>query len=52
MRLLRFDHSGRLVLIDFRGKRIPPYAILSHRWGDTEVLFEALGSDAYKKKDG
>ena len=52
MRLLHFDHSKRLVLTDFRGKNIPPYAILSHRWGDSEVLFEDLGGETYKEKDG
>ncbi|KAH7060961.1 kinesin light chain 3 [Paraphoma chrysanthemicola] len=52
MRLLHFDHSERLVSTDFRGEAIPPYAILSHRWGDAEVLFEDLGSDNYKEKDG
>jgi tetratricopeptide (TPR) repeat protein len=52
MRLLHFDRSVRLVSTDFSGKSIPPYAILSHRWGDSEVLFEDLGSDTYKEKDG
>jgi len=52
MRLLHFDYSEKLVSTDFRGKTIPPYAILSHRWGDSEVLFEDLGSDTHKKKDG
>lgn len=54
MRLLHLDPSGRLVLTDFHSQIIPPYAILSHRWGDpdSEVLFEDLGSNAYKEKDG
>ncbi|KAF2017600.1 HET-domain-containing protein, partial [Aaosphaeria arxii CBS 175.79] len=53
MRLLHLDASGRPVLTNFHGKPIPPYAILSHRWGDSELLFEDLGSEAYKeKKDG
>ncbi|KAH7128792.1 kinesin light chain 3 [Dendryphion nanum] len=52
MRLLHFDHSRRLVSTDFRGKTIPQYAILSHRWGDDEVLFQDLGSNTYKEKDG
>ncbi|KAF2245690.1 kinesin light chain [Trematosphaeria pertusa] len=52
MRLLHFDHSKRLVSIDFSGKSIPPYAILSHRWGDSEVLFEDIRSDTYKDKEG
>jgi hypothetical protein len=52
MRLLHFDQSERLVSTDFRGKTLPPYAILSHRWGDSEVLFEDLGGETYKEKDG
>ncbi|KAF1948247.1 kinesin light chain [Byssothecium circinans] len=52
MRLLHFDHSKRLVSTDFSGKSIPPYAILSHRWGDSEVLFEDIRSDTHKGKEG
>jgi tetratricopeptide (TPR) repeat protein len=52
MRLLHFHSSGRLALTDFTGRPIPPYAILSHRWGDFEVLFEDLGNDNYKTKKG
>jgi tetratricopeptide (TPR) repeat protein len=52
MRLLHFDRSERLVSTNFSGKSIPPYAILSHRWGDDEVLFEDLRSDMYKEKEG
>ncbi|ORY18336.1 hypothetical protein BCR34DRAFT_670856 [Clohesyomyces aquaticus] len=50
MRLLHFSLSNRLVLTDFSGKTIPPYAILSHRWGDSEVLFEDIGGNTYKEK--
>ena len=54
MRLLHLDPSGRLVLTDFPSQSIPPYAILSHRWGDpdSEVLFGDIESNAYHKKDG
>ncbi|KAF2730079.1 HET-domain-containing protein [Polyplosphaeria fusca] len=52
MRLLHFDSSKRLVLTDFRGKTIPPYAILSHRWGKSEILFEDIATASYKEKDG
>jgi hypothetical protein len=54
MRLLHFDQSGRLVLTDFGSHSIPPYAILSHRWGkpNSEVLFGDIESNAYHKKDG
>jgi tetratricopeptide (TPR) repeat protein len=50
MRLLHLNNE-RLVLSDFRGKTIPPYAILSHRWGDSEALFEDVDNGAYKKKE-
>ncbi|KAF2995197.1 hypothetical protein E8E13_000675 [Curvularia kusanoi] len=49
MRLLHFD-AARLILTDFRGKPIPPYAILSHRWGDSEALFEDVSNGTYKEK--
>jgi hypothetical protein len=51
MRLLHFDALGTLVLTDFRGKPIPPYAILSHRWSDSEILIEDISSEAYTKKE-
>ncbi|RII24862.1 hypothetical protein CUC08_Gglean005676 [Alternaria sp. MG1] len=51
MRLLYFDALERLVLTDFRGKTIPPYAILSHRWSDSEILIEDILNRAYKKKE-
>lgn len=50
MRLLHFDALERLVSTDFSGKTLPPYAILSHRWSDSEVLFEDIASEAYKDK--
>jgi tetratricopeptide (TPR) repeat protein len=50
MRLLHFDALGMLVSTDFRGKTIPPYAILSHRWSDSEILLEDIASGAYKDK--
>ncbi|KAL5382944.1 hypothetical protein DPSP01_006213 [Paraphaeosphaeria sporulosa] len=53
MRLLHFDQLERLVLTDFRGKTIPPYAILSHRWSDSEILLEDIASGVYKdRQDG
>jgi hypothetical protein len=51
MRLLHFDALGKLVLTDFRGKTIPPYAILSHRWSDSEILIEDITSGVYKEKE-
>ncbi|KAH8724736.1 kinesin light chain [Phaeosphaeriaceae sp. PMI808] len=51
MRLLHFDQLEKLVLTDFRGKTTPAYAILSHRWGDSEILIEDIGSGAYKERE-
>jgi tetratricopeptide (TPR) repeat protein len=50
MRLLHYDALGRLVLTDFRGETIPPYAILSHRWSDSEILIEDISNGTYKEK--
>jgi tetratricopeptide (TPR) repeat protein len=50
MRLLHFNALGRLILTDFRGKPIPPYAILSHRWSDSETLIEDIQNIKYKEK--
>jgi hypothetical protein len=54
MRLLHVADSGRLVLTDFSGKTLPPYAILLYRWGseDSEVSFEDLVHNSYKSKTG
>src|ERR1700761_543940 len=52
MRLLHFNDTGRLALKDFGGRRIPPYAILSHRWSSDEVLFEDLERNSYESKTG
>jgi hypothetical protein len=52
MRLLYFDSSGRLTSADFSRKTIPPYAILSHTWGDDEFLFEDLANGTGKSKAG
>ena len=35
-------NSKTLLLEDFIGGQIPPYAILSHRWQDEEVLFQDI----------
>ncbi|CAN9082589.1 unnamed protein product [Alternaria alternata] len=51
MRLLHYNALRRLVLTDFRGKTIPPYAILSHRWSDAEILIEDISNETYKEKE-
>jgi hypothetical protein len=47
MRLLRLEDDGSLNLIEFLGRNIPPYAILSHTWGadGDEVTFKDLSEE-------
>ncbi|KAJ4353488.1 uncharacterized protein N0V89_005218 [Didymosphaeria variabile] len=53
MRLLHFK-NGELSLTDdmYNDGVIPPYAILSHRWGDEEVSFEEMTNGRGKTKAG
>jgi tetratricopeptide (TPR) repeat protein len=51
MRLLHFDTLGKLVLTDFRSRTIPPYAVLSHRWSDSEILIEHISRGTYKERE-
>ncbi|KAM7187328.1 HET domain containing protein, partial [Rhypophila sp. PSN 637] len=39
---MRLLHTQSLSLSEFYGDDIPPYAILSHRWGQEEVTFDDL----------
>ncbi|KAI0548470.1 heterokaryon incompatibility protein-domain-containing protein [Xylaria curta] len=39
-------------LQEFIGNSIPPYAILSHTWGEDEVLFQDLSTPEHKEKLG
>lgn len=48
MRLVRTDILQGFILDEFDLERAPPYAILSHRWGDNEVLLHDLTSDGPK----
>ncbi|KAK3349887.1 beta transducin-like protein HET-E2C [Lasiosphaeria hispida] len=53
MRLLERDDNGDFHLTkDFLNNKIPPYAILSHTWGDGEVLFKDLMDGTGKNKAG
>ncbi len=42
MRLLKRNDAGEISLIEFFCKDVPQYAILSHTWGDDEVLFKEM----------
>jgi hypothetical protein len=55
MRLLEILSNGNFRLTDnFLDKAIPPYAILSHTWGDAnqEVTFEDMVDDSGRNKTG
>ena len=54
MRLLRFEDDGEFSLIEFVGKNILCYAVLSHTWGsdDEEVTFNDLVNGTGKSKAG
>ncbi|GMF71423.1 unnamed protein product [Aspergillus oryzae var. brunneus] len=47
MRLLR---TRTLELVEFTPDRIPPYAILSHTWGEEEVLFTNMQNRTGQKR--
>jgi hypothetical protein len=53
MRLLTIDDNGRFILERFAKDRIPPYAILSHRWsidGKDEMTFEEMYKGVYDER--
>jgi hypothetical protein len=39
---MRLVHASNFTLHEFFGDNIPGYAILSHRWGKSEISFEDL----------
>jgi hypothetical protein len=52
MRLLQINDNGTFGLTEFGGTNIPPYAILSHTWGEGEVLFRDIVDGTGKDKPG
>jgi hypothetical protein len=49
---MRLLHAKRIQPISFAGATIPPYAILSHTWGDDEVSFQDIHSQDAASKAG
>ncbi|RYP71847.1 hypothetical protein DL771_004559 [Monosporascus sp. 5C6A] len=39
---MRLLHTAKIRLIEVYGQQVPPYAILSHTWGDEEVTLQDL----------
>ena len=54
MRLLQLQDDGECRLVKFLEKNIPPYAILSHTWGQDyeEVIFEDIENGTGRRKSG
>ncbi|KAF2175507.1 HET-domain-containing protein [Zopfia rhizophila CBS 207.26] len=54
MRLLRLEGGGEFSLVEYVGRNIPQYAILSHTWGadHEEVTFRDLTKGIGKSKAG
>jgi len=54
MRLLKYEDDGCLTITSFDDNEIPPYAILSHTWGEDaeEVTFADLAKGRGKHKPG
>jgi hypothetical protein len=51
---MRLINASTLGNAEFVGDKIPPYAIVSHTWGDEEISFEDLSKpiDDQKHKEG
>lgn len=49
---MRLLHTTKITLSSFEGDSIPPYAILSHTWGNEEVLFQDLLRKDASQLDG
>ena len=52
MRLLRREPDGQLVLTQHNDKDVPLYAILSHTWGEEEIIFQDVEAGIDKSKAG
>jgi hypothetical protein len=54
MHLLEYNKDEEPIITRFDDDKLPPYAILSHRWGEEaeEVSFEDIAGNAGKDKSG
>ena len=48
---MRLLHTETLQLKTFHGTKFPPYAILSHTWGDDEVLFQHIKASSGRQNN-
>ncbi|KAJ4312813.1 hypothetical protein N0V84_009751 [Fusarium piperis] len=49
---MRLLDTSSYTLTEFAGEDIPPYAILSHTWGEGEVLFHDIQNGTAQSKQG
>lgn len=49
---MRLIDTNTLVMSEFYGDNIPPYAILSHRWENEEVTFQDMMAGVAQEKMG
>ena len=49
---MRLLNASTIEFHEFYGDKVPSYAILSHRWGDSEVTFRDLTDGSGHKKAG
>ncbi len=49
---MRLINTHTLDIEEFEGQKVPPYAILSHRWEDQEVLFQDIERRTHLTKEG
>jgi len=48
---MRLLHTETFRLETFNGPKLPPYAILSHTWGDREVLFQHIEAASHHESN-
>ncbi|EEU42514.1 uncharacterized protein NECHADRAFT_39749, partial [Fusarium vanettenii 77-13-4] len=49
---MRLLDTSSYKLTEFHGEKIPPYVILSHTWGEGEVLFHDIQNNTAESKNG
>ncbi|KAH8654577.1 heterokaryon incompatibility protein-domain-containing protein [Tricladium varicosporioides] len=52
LRTMRLINAQTRQLEEYFESRVPPYAILSHCWGEGEVLFQDINSSEWHRKTG
>ena len=49
---MRLLNTNTIELLQFSGDEVPPYAILSHTWGQQEALFQDVQTGEADRKSG